>query len=230
MSTTETDGKVRLAILQQSPLDQESKGAGEKPSPVGAQHWVPSRFNVRATVDDGRLIMWNTLSRAISAFKADQVPDVLPLLKAAGVESTKDGLAGYLIERGFLVRRGTDEYRKFLLAFGQNHYRTDRLELFVLSSEDCNFRCTYCYEDFARGTMLPGVRQGIKRLVEQRISRLSVLDVRWFGGEPLYGWAAVEELAPFFSEIAEQHKVTYRNHMTTNGYLLTPEVVDKLFA
>ena len=30
----------------------------------------------------------------------------------------------------------------------------------------------------------------------------------WFGGEPLYGWEAVEDLAPFFMEMADEHEVT----------------------
>ncbi|WP_437621277.1 radical SAM protein [Sorangium sp. So ce1151] len=230
MSTLERDGKVRLTILQRSPLDEQEETTSTDVSRVAPQHWIPSRFNVRATDEDGRLILWNTLSQAISVFRSDQVAYVLPLLESAGFESPREGLAGYLIERGFLVQRGTDEYRKFLFAFGQQHYRTDKLELFVLSSEDCNFRCTYCYEDFARGTMRPEVRRGIKRLVEQRIRHLRALDVRWFGGEPLYGWAAVEELAPFFSDIAREHEIPYLNHMTTNGYLLTTDVVDRLFA
>ena len=50
------------------------------------------------------------------------------------------GLVKYLRDRGFLVMEGTDEYRRIQLGFGQEHYRTDRLELFLLASEDCNFR------------------------------------------------------------------------------------------
>jgi uncharacterized protein len=228
MTTTVLDGKKRLTILQRSPLDDQAPAPEEAAD--ATQHWVPSRFNVRATADDGRLLLWNTFSTAISAFKPEQLPYVLPLLKAEGVESRREGLVDYLVERGYLVQRGTDEYRKFLLAFGQAHYQTDRLELIVLSSEDCNFRCTYCYEDFAKGTMRPEVRQGIKRLVEQQIARLNMLHVAWFGGEPLYGWDAIAELGPFFSEIAAEHKVFYASNMTTNGYLLTPDVADKLFA
>jgi uncharacterized protein len=99
-----------------------------------------------------------------------------------------------------------------------------------MPSEDCNFRCRYCYEDFVRGTMVPEVRQGIKNLVRKRIKKLNRLNVSWFGGEPLYGWEALEELAPFFPEIAEAHEVPYSSEMTTNGYLMTPEVADKLLA
>jgi uncharacterized protein len=231
LPSTARNGKSAFKILQQSPHDQTACKPDSTPAADQVEHWVPSHYNVRATDEQGRLILWNTLSNALSVFKPEQAPQVLALLKKQGVESRRQGLAGYLIERGYLVRKGTNEYRQFLLHFGRQHYQNDRLELILMSSEDCNFRCKYCYEEFARGTMYPQVRQGIKRFVERQIERLSVLGVSWFGGEPLYGWPAVEELAPFFVEIAKQHGVAYpRSHMTTNGYLLTPEVADKLFA
>ncbi|PPU93786.1 hypothetical protein XalbCFBP2523_04890 [Xanthomonas albilineans] len=36
--------------------------------------------------------------------------------------------------------------------------------LILLPTEKCNFRCTYCYEDFATGRMQPKVVEGIKAL------------------------------------------------------------------
>jgi uncharacterized protein len=99
-----------------------------------------------------------------------------------------------------------------------------------MPSEDCNFRCKYCYEDFVRGTMRPDVRLGIRNLVEKRVKYLDRLAVSWFGGEPLYGWEAIEELAPFFHDIAERHEISFNGHMTTNGYLLTPDVAEKLLS
>ena len=48
--------------------------------------------------------------------------------------------------------------------------------------------------------MQPWVRTGIKRLVEKRLDGLRTLRISWFGGEPLYGFAAIEDLAPFFVE------------------------------
>src|SRR5436305_15124639 len=109
-----------------------------------------------------------------------------------------------------MIKAGTDEFRKIQLAFGQQHYRKDVMQLILLASEDCNFRCTYCYEDFARGTMKPAVRAGIKKLVEKRIKTLGQLDINWFGGEPLYGFAAIEDLSPFFIKICEENSVKYR--------------------
>ncbi|HXO40090.1 MAG TPA: radical SAM protein [Thermoanaerobaculia bacterium] len=220
----------KFDILQRSPHDQLAPLVLEGPAGAPTHHWVPSRYNVRATADDGRLVLWNTLSGKITAFAAEDRETVLELLHRQGLEAPQEKVVGYLAERGYLVRRGVDEYRQFQQLFGQQHYRTDVLELILLASEDCNFRCTYCYEDFARGTMVPAVREGIKNLVRKRIGKLNRLGVSWFGGEPLYGWEAVEDLAPFFVEIADEHEVSFGSNMTTNGYLLTPQVADKLLA
>lgn len=220
----------KLNILQKSPLDCGPSPALGGPEVEAQQHWVPSRYTIRATAEDGRLVLWNTMSGKITAFKATDRERVLAILGRSGLAAPKEGVVKYLVDRGYLIRKGVDEYQKFQQLFGQAHYRTDVLELILLASEDCNFRCTYCYEDFKRGTMVPEVREGIKRLVEKRIKKLNRLHISWFGGEPLYGWEAIEDLAPFFLDIANANEVSFGGHMTTNGYLLTPDIAEKLLA
>lgn len=220
----------KFDILERSPHDLLTAPTLTGPAVNSTQHWVPSRYNVRATAEDGRLVLWNTISGKITVFKPEDREAILSLLEKKGFEAPKEKVVEYLVERGYLVRKGVDEYRQFQQLFGQQHYRTDALELILMPSEDCNFRCEYCYEDFARGTMIPDVREGIKNLVRKRIKKLNRLHISWFGGEPLYGWEAVEDLAPFFIKIAGEHEVPFSSNMTTNGYLLTPEVADKLLA
>src|ERR1044071_6392295 len=215
-------------ILQRSPHDLRAGGTEENSTAEnsGRSRWRPSRYNIRATGEDGGFILWNTLSNAISIFRGDQIPLVEKALR--GVEARKKGTVKYLVDRGFLIREGTNEYRQFQVRFGAQHFATNALELILMPSEDCNFRCKYCYEDFVRGTMRPDVRLGIRNLVEKRLKYLDRLSVSSFGGEPLYGWEAIEELAPFFHEVAERSEISYQGHMTTNGYLLTPDVAEKL--
>lgn len=219
----------KLTILPHSPLDatplREEPGTAEKRGV-----WVPSRFNVRAVTDDGRLVVWNSLTGAMSVFRASQRSSMEALLSRKGFEAKPTGIVEYLLKRGFLVQEGTDELRRVRLGFGQQQYRNDILQLILLASEDCNFRCQYCYEDFARGTMQPWVRTGIKKLVAKRAPKLRSLSISWFGGEPLYGFAAIEDLAPFFIETADEHSLAFSSRMTTNGYLLTPEVAERLLA
>lgn len=194
-------------------------------------HWVPSRYNARASNEEGSLILWNTYTGTMNVFKGKDIAGVDKLLRdQQGFVGELKGLAKYLYERGYLVSKDTNEYRRFQLMAGQQQYRSDIMELILLASEDCNFRCTYCYEDFPRGTMEPPVRQAIKRYVENRASGLKQLGIKWFGGEPLYGFKAIEDLGPFFVEIADKYSLDFASHMTTNGYLLTPDIADKLLA
>lgn len=217
----------KLNILQQSPHDFRP-GATTPPAEKPASRWVPSHYNVRAMTEDGRMVLWNTFRSTITVFKPHQVATVKRLLSQKGTEGEPEGILKYLIDRGYILSAEANEYRQVQVAIGQQQYRTDRLELILLSSEDCNFRCNYCYERFERGTMRPEVRTGIKNLVRKRLKTISSLQISWFGGEPLYGFDAVADLGPFFAETAEEHELYYRSNMTTNGYLLTPEVADKL--
>ena len=214
----------RFNILETSPLTSmpPMDQAGETP-----EQWKASRFNVHATGEDGSLILWNTLTGAISVFPPSKVRLIKKALRGV-VEAKRKGTIRYLADKGFLVRASANEYRQFQVRFGSEHFTNKALEFILLPSEDCNFRCEYCYEDFRRGTMREEVRAGIKRLTEDRAPYLDRLSVSWFGGEPLYGWEAIEELAPFFSDVVKRNGLSYRGYMTTNGYLLTPEISRKL--
>lgn len=228
---------VREALLRRSPLDvisiapaDEAK-SGTAPSAPAQKQFKPSRFNVQASTTDGWLLLWNTYTGSMNAFKPEKRDAVLGLVsQQKGFSGPEDGIHAYLEQRGYLVPMEADEVRRVQYAFGQQNHRQDRLELILLASEDCNFRCTYCYEGFKRGTMRPEVREGIKRLVESRAKSLRDLTVSWFGGEPLYGLEAIEDLAPYLAEIAEREGIHYFSHMTTNGYLLTEDVVDRLLS
>ena len=180
----------KFEILRESPLDHPPLELREPPPkpPATPGRWIASRYNIQTRTEDGRLIVWNTFRGSMSVFPAEQRDAVKALITKRGCEGSLQGLIGYLHDRGFLIPEGTDEYRLFQHDFGTQHYRQDALELILLASEDCNFRCQYCYEDFTRGTMKPEIRESVKKLVLKRLPSLRYLSVSWFGGEPLYGW------------------------------------------
>jgi uncharacterized protein len=218
--------------MQLSPYD---RGAQTPVAPALIQlgyrpreRWVPSRFNARTVHDDGRLILWNTMSGAVSIFAAHETERVLQRLDIEGVTAPLDKVSEYLSRRGYLVKSDLDEVQLFRYHYAQQQWRTDILQWVILASEDCNFRCVYCYEKFKNGTMLPEVRQGVMALTERRAPHLNELSVSWFGGEPLYGWEAVEELGSFFKRTADRYGIGHSQHMTTNAYLLTEERATKL--
>jgi uncharacterized protein len=61
----------------------------------------------------------------------------------------------------------------------------DIFHLILFPTEECNFRCVYCYEDFAIGNMQPWLIDATKALLSKKIPHLKHLHLSWFGGEPL---------------------------------------------
>jgi uncharacterized protein len=109
-------------------------------------------------------------------------------------------------------------------------FRSDSLHLILLPTERCNFRCTYCYEDFAIGRMRPETVLAVKRLIDRRLDDLQSLSVSWFGGEPMLGRGIVEDISEHIVRVrAEQpNPFHYAADMTTNGYLLDLANVERM--
>ncbi|WP_328958999.1 radical SAM protein [Kitasatospora purpeofusca] len=104
------------------------------------------------------------------------------------------------------------------------------LHLILLPTEQCNFRCTYCYEDFEIGRMHRDTVLGVKRLLDRRLPTLESLSISWFGGEPLLAKGLIEEVSAHIVESPSRPDLHYQADMTTNGYLLDLPTVEKLFS
>ena len=192
-----------------------------------ADVFVPSRYISFSATEDDTLVLYNSLTGALGAVPAEQVPIVRNALRrSARHPAPLQGVLSDLYEGGFLVPEGTDEqaiaHRQFLARYTDEH-----LNLIILPTEQCNFRCVYCYEAFIQGKMPEQVRHGIRRLVASQ-SRLRQLDIAFFGGEPLLAADVVIELSRFFHEHCAERGIEYTAGCTTNASLLTPDVVEQL--
>lgn len=112
------------------------------------------------------------------------------------------------------------------------HLVSDKtLSLIIMPTEACNFRCTYCYEDFSIGRMPLRVTAGIKALLDRRAPDLDHLEINFFGGEPLVAKNIVLDLATHAATLAAAYPhLSYDAGATTNGYLLTPDTLSQLAA
>jgi len=103
------------------------------------------------------------------------------------------------------------------------------LGLAVSLTEQCNFRCTYCYESFELGAMPPDLYAGLRIFVEQKIPALRSFSLNWFGGEPLLEWKRMAEFTRHCRSLCEQHGVRMQHATTpTNAWALTPEIMAEL--
>lgn len=107
-------------------------------------------------------------------------------------------------------------------------FSQSRLELILFATEKCNFRCTYCYEDFAHGAMSPAVRNAVRELLSRRAPTLAELRISWFGGEPLLARHVLIDIGDHASALAAAHGFAFSAGATTNAWFLDLPTAERL--
>lgn len=181
----------------------------------------PSRFNMWTRDAHGSLLIFNSFSSALLQFEGETSLYIEDLLK--GLDAGSGELEEYLASQSILVPRDCDEMEAARVLHESPFEDEGSLGLMLLSHENCNFRCKYCYEDFKRGHMQPEVVTGILALIRNRAPKLRSLSIGWFGGEPLLGFDVVEEISEKARQICASNGIRFSSNMTTNGSLLGPE-------
>ena len=102
-----------------------------------------------------------------------------------------------------------------------------RLNLIILPTEKCNFRCFYCYEDFEIGKMVRPIIDSLKKLIESRFEDLEELEISWFGGEPLVAKEIIYEISDFVIDNGPS-RLNFFSNITTNGFLLDFNTFEEL--
>lgn len=100
-------------------------------------------------------------------------------------------------------------------------------------AQDCNLRCTYCYADGGayggtRHLLSPArARQAVRSLFRMSGANQD-LTLVLFGGEPLLNMPAVKAAIAEVRNSEQQQGKRVQLSLTTNGTLLTPEIIDYL--
>ena len=93
----------------------------------------------------------------------------------------------------------------------------------ILTATSCNARCFYCYQaDCEHINMSEQTARDTAAFIA-RASGEEEVSLHWFGGEPLCNVKAIDTIC---SELRDRG-VAYRSKMVTNGYLFTPEIIER---
>lgn len=99
----------------------------------------------------------------------------------------------------------------------------------------CNMKCTYCFAsqgDFGLKPALMSYTTGQKAIdfLVRKSGDIRNLEVDFFGGEPLLNFEVVKNLVKYGREIEQQTDKKLNFTLTTNGILLTDEIMDFIIA
>lgn len=201
---------------------QETKSDGTK----------PSQFNVVTDYEPtGEVLAFNTSTGALVAFPQETAPALRAALEPSARSSGgDDSLNEVLIDHGFLIRKDDDEVGTVLRRLQLGINDPNRLDVFILPNMKCNFACPYCFEEHRASRMSDEVAQHLLAWFEQTIPQFKTVLVSWFGGEPLLSFDRLLEIQGAIQRMCRASGVDLNAHITTNGYLLTPDRAAQLTA
>ncbi|MEU9438835.1 radical SAM protein [Streptomyces sp. NPDC048252] len=184
----------------------------------------PSRYaihsdSVYAGSAGQRLRLVYGTRRAVTLALTEEAADQL---RTGHVPSADPALLQRLIDVELVVP--ADDELDALVTRSRQAAQTDALRTITLMPTSyCNMGCTYCGQQHTKGRLPASHRDAIASRVERAITDDHTKDirVRWFGGEPMMGYAILLDLSKRFVDVAERAGVSYSSSMVTNGSLLT---------
>ena len=169
---------------------------------------------------------------AIAVYDKDGADAVIPALEGTyPAEDIREALEEIeeLKQDGVLFTE--DVYEQYVKDFKSRKTVVKALCLHV--AHDCNLGCKYCFAE-------EGEYHGRRAIMSYEVGRKALdfliansgnrrnLEVDFFGGEPLMNWEVVKQLVAYGRSKEKEFNKNFRFTMTTNGMLMTDEVVDFL--
>jgi len=186
-----------------------------------------SRYNYFVKNND-KTICFNGLSGKVFSLKENELEIMNNVLNPSNSRENIP-LSQWLLDHQFLVEENKDEVEQ-ILKKNRSEVFGDGYHLILNPTQECNFRCWYCYERHPVGHMsaitIERIKQFVNWLVEKR--KIKGFNLGWFGGEPLlYFYEIVYPLAIHFKNLFSRLNLPFYQGITTNGYCIDRKMIKK---
>lgn len=174
-----------------------------------------SRFTILCE-DGDKTILFNTLNKQMK---------IIP--RQLCYESSKNSK---ILERqlaDFLVKNDSEDNENLQYLINSMVYQSTRLNITLMMTMKCNFRCIYCFESW-----IPGKEKCVELNEDEVIEwivwlvkkyHIRQVDLCFHGGEPLLEVQKIKKIAHRLKAFFQPNGVFYLFTIVTNGYLLNGE-------
>lgn len=189
-----------------------------------------SRYN-KFFFQDGSIFLFNFFSRAcikINHSELEKVRNILTVKHPS--EGENKNHQDILIKNGFVIFDEIDELEVLEYLFHANYFRTDEINIVLVPTLQCNFKCPYCFEAGHREENIEtkDYFTVLKKFADSNFKNKKRVHITLFGGEPLL---KRNEIFSFLGYLSEQSGVSGYNlstNLVTNGFLLDENTVRTL--
>jgi uncharacterized protein len=198
-----------------------------------------SSFNVRVPLQQGTdVFLMNTFTdaQAIVPAEVDALLSRVETLDPHSLDAEQREALQELASNGFVVSDRSEERRALEAYFRDVRESTEMLRVTVLTTLQCNFSCGYCYQgdhgdwNMSAEKMSLETASRVGDWIERRLDEVapSRLSMMFFGGEPLLNVPVILYLAERLQGSSARRGIPMSFTITTNGLLLTRELVERL--
>jgi uncharacterized protein len=191
-----------------------------------------SRYNFFFQDSAGNYYAFNGLSGGLlqlSEEDSQRIQEILAHLGDWTIEKNiESGLREPLRQGRFVIEDDIDELEILKSRNRMVRFSGNKLFLNIMTTNRCNFRCIYCFQEHHGETMKPEVQHLLVDFIATSVKSCKELHVRWFGGEPLLCFPTIRSLSSRFKEICQANNCRYTASMSTNGFLLRKETTAEL--
>lgn len=192
-----------------------------------------SKFNYQVKTENGEIILYNSLSKNLWKYGSEISEYVQNYMKNGidenEVKEVRKDILDDLKEKMYLVNEEDDEQSISDLVY-MEEVMDSKLQLTLLPTNSCNFRCPYCYESHEDITMSKELQEAIVKYVRKNISKYTGVVISWFGGEPTEELGIMEYLSNSIMDICKKRYKEFNSVITSNAYNFDLETFEKLLS
>lgn len=136
----------------------------------------------------------------------------------------------FLVRNRLLVEEGTDEFADVVNRVNSNLARPRSvLSGTVVLTDQCNFRCAYCYQTkHPQWFSADDAERLLRYIDEQTASNVKTIHLNYFGGEPLLNKRELYDIDCGVKQIAKNKGIEYEATISTNGSLLDDKTLAEI--
>ena len=187
-----------------------------------------SKYNHLVEYSDD-YIVFNTLTLSLILLENKYIRSVQENDIVTFLNQFNEDEINSLYENGIIVDKDCDEFKIIKDSYWYNKYKDDTLHVSIMTTLGCNFSCPYCFETRRNVRLTPVIEKAIINFIKEQAEDKKNIHIDWYGGEPLLNTESIERISNEILQYAESLNKNFYASITTNGYLLTNDVVDKLF-
>lgn len=143
----------------------------------------------------------------------------IELLKSATLNTIDFELLDKLITSQIIVPEFENEFETIIDEFEISKSDNNVLNMVITPSANCQLGCNYCGQIHNKTNISEDLSDKIYKHISNKLTlnNYSLLDITWYGAEPLMGIKSIKKLSDKFIALSITEKINYSSSMITNG-------------